>query len=33
MVQVVVGALVHDGRVLLAHRRPDKHACLLDAMG
>ena len=26
MVQVVVGALVHEGRVLLAHRRPDKHA-------
>lgn len=26
MHKVVVGALVHDGRVLLAHRRPDKHA-------
>jgi 8-oxo-dGTP diphosphatase len=26
MVKVVVGALVHDGRVLLAHRRPDKRA-------
>ena len=26
MVDVVVGALVRDGRVLLAHRRPDKHA-------
>ncbi|WP_374455644.1 NUDIX domain-containing protein [Nocardioides sp.] len=26
MVQVVVGALVHEGRVLLAHRSPDKHA-------
>lgn len=24
MVRVVVGALVHDGRVLLVHRRPDK---------
>ncbi|GAB3589464.1 8-oxo-dGTP diphosphatase MutT [Angustibacter peucedani] len=26
MHQVVLGALVRDGRVLLAHRRPDKHA-------
>ena len=26
MVRVVVGALVRDGRVLLAHRRPDKRA-------
>jgi 8-oxo-dGTP diphosphatase len=26
MVEVVVGALVRDGRVLLAHRRPDKAA-------
>ncbi len=26
MVRVVVGALVHDGRVLLVHRRPDKRA-------
>ena len=26
MVTVVVGALVRGGRVLLAHRRPDKHA-------
>ena len=26
MVRVVVGALVEDGRVLLVHRRPDKHA-------
>lgn len=26
MVEVVVGALVQDGRVLLVHRRPDKHA-------
>jgi mutator protein MutT len=26
MVRVVVGALVRDGRVLLVHRRPDKHA-------
>ena len=26
VVQVVVGALVQEGRVLLAHRRPDKHA-------
>jgi 8-oxo-dGTP diphosphatase len=26
MVTVVVGALVRDGRVLLAHRRPDKVA-------
>ncbi|MDR7251321.1 8-oxo-dGTP pyrophosphatase MutT (NUDIX family) [Nocardioides sp. BE266] len=26
MVQVVVGALVREGRVLLAHRRPDKKA-------
>ncbi|RYB93582.1 NUDIX domain-containing protein [Nocardioides oleivorans] len=26
MVEVVVGALVRDGRVLLVHRRPDKHA-------
>ena len=26
MVEVVVGALVRDGRVLLAHRRPDKRA-------
>lgn len=26
MVEVVVGALVRDGRVLLAHRRPDKVA-------
>lgn len=26
MLKVVVGALVHDGRVLLAHRRPDKRA-------
>lgn len=26
MVEVVVGALVRDDRVLLAHRRPDKHA-------
>lgn len=26
MVQVVVGALVREGRVLLAHRSPDKHA-------
>ena len=26
MVEVVVGALVRDGRVLLGHRRPDKHA-------
>lgn len=25
-VDVVVGALVRDGRVLLGHRRPDKHA-------
>lgn len=25
MVRVVVGALVRDGRVLMAHRRPDKH--------
>lgn len=24
--EVVVGALVRDGRVLLVHRRPDKHA-------
>lgn len=24
MVRVVVGALLHDGRVLLVHRRPDK---------
>lgn len=26
MVEVVVGALLREGRVLLAHRRPDKHA-------
>ncbi|MER7244902.1 NUDIX domain-containing protein [Kribbella sp. NPDC000426] len=26
MVKVVLGALVRDGRVLLAHRRPDKRA-------
>ncbi|MDZ5662409.1 NUDIX domain-containing protein [Nocardioides sp. S-58] len=26
MVEVVVGALLLEGRVLLAHRRPDKHA-------
>ena len=26
MIGVVVGALVRDGRVLLAHRRPDKRA-------
>jgi 8-oxo-dGTP diphosphatase len=26
MLEVVVGALVRDGRVLLAHRRPDKQA-------
>ena len=26
MHEVVVGALVHDGRVLLVHRRPDKRA-------
>lgn len=26
MVQVVVGALVREGKVLLGHRRPDKHA-------
>lgn len=26
MVDVVVGALVRDGRVLFVHRRPDKHA-------
>lgn len=26
MLEVVVGALVRDGRVLLAHRRPDKRA-------
>jgi 8-oxo-dGTP diphosphatase len=26
MHEVVVGALVRDGRVLLAHRSPDKHA-------
>ena len=26
MVEVVVGALVRDGRVLLGHRRPDKRA-------
>ncbi|MDT0186807.1 NUDIX domain-containing protein [Microbacterium sp. ARD31] len=26
MVQVVVGVLVREGRVLLAHRRPDKQA-------
>jgi 8-oxo-dGTP pyrophosphatase MutT (NUDIX family) len=26
MLEVVVGALVSDGRVLLAHRRPDKRA-------
>lgn len=26
MVEVVVGALVRDGQVLLAHRRPDKRA-------
>ncbi|SEC31566.1 mutator mutT protein [Nocardioides exalbidus] len=26
MVEVVVGALVRDGQVLLVHRRPDKHA-------
>ena len=26
VVQVVVGALVREGRVLLAHRRPDKRA-------
>ena len=26
MVEVVVGALVTDGRVLLGHRSPDKHA-------
>ena len=25
-VEVVVGALLRDGRVLLGHRRPDKHA-------
>lgn len=26
MPEVVVGALVREGRVLLVHRRPDKHA-------
>ncbi len=26
MVEVVVGALIRDGRVLLVHRRPDKRA-------
>lgn len=26
MVEVVVGALVREGRVLLVHRRPDKRA-------
>ena len=26
MIEVVVGALVRDGRVLLGHRRPDKRA-------
>lgn len=26
MVEVVVGALIRGGRVLLVHRRPDKHA-------
>ena len=26
MVEVVVGALVRDGRVVLGHRPPDKHA-------
>ncbi|NYE36900.1 8-oxo-dGTP pyrophosphatase MutT (NUDIX family) [Nocardioides cavernae] len=26
MIEVVVGALLREGRVLLGHRRPDKHA-------
>ena len=27
MHKVVAGALVREGRVLLVHRRPNKHAC------